>query len=137
MSTPAETLIAPHGRATPARQQVLQTLLAASHALSHGEIEDILGGGLDRVTLYRVLDWLVGQGLAHKIAGEDRIWRFNAVGEGEHSHAHFRCTTCGQVFCLADLKPNLALRLPLGFQLQKAELNLQGQCPQCSGGALS
>ncbi|MFN3594830.1 MAG: Fur family transcriptional regulator [Thiobacillaceae bacterium] len=72
----AEALVRRYGRATPARVAVLRLLLTADSALTHAEVAARLGGGVDRVTLYRVLDWLVSRGLAHRIAGEDRIWRF-------------------------------------------------------------
>ncbi|MBP8163590.1 MAG: transcriptional repressor, partial [Propionivibrio sp.] len=52
-------------RATPARIRVLQLLRSTPGALSHNQIEQALGeSALDRVTLYRVLDWLVESGLA-------------------------------------------------------------------------
>lgn len=134
MAALATTLIQPHGRATPARVRVLETLLAAPHALSHAEVEASLGSELcpDRVTLYRVLDWLVGKGLAHKVAGEDRSWRFNAVAQEGHGHAHFQCTRCGQIYCLSDLQPAFAFTLPAGFLYQRAELTIQGLCPGCN-----
>lgn len=136
MSSLAESLIRPHGRATPARLRVLDALLAAPHALSHAELEASLGDDAerpDRVTLYRVLDWLVANGLAHKIAGEDRVWRFNAATRQDHGHAHFHCTACGQVYCLSDLQPAVAVNLPPGYRFQGAELTIQGLCPRCSG----
>lgn len=132
MSSLAESLIQTHGRLTPARLQVLEILLAAPHALSHAEIEARLAAPLDRVTLYRVLDWLVAKGLGHKIPGEDRSWRFNAIAHEAHGHAHFHCTRCGQVFCLSDLQPAFALSLPPGYRFQKAELSVHGECPACA-----
>ncbi|NWG87755.1 MAG: transcriptional repressor [Hydrogenophilaceae bacterium] len=135
MTQLAATLIQAHGRVTPARTRVLAALMAAPSALSHADLEDRLSreGALDRVTLYRVLDWLVSRGLAHKIASDDRVWRFNAVDRDNHGHAHFHCTRCGQVFCLDQLHPTFALSLPPGYVFHKAELNLQGLCPGCSG----
>ena len=124
-------------RGTPAREQVLAILLAATRALSHQEVEAAAhehGLEFDRVTLYRVLDWLVTQGLAHKIEGRDRVWRFNAVTvtETEHGHAHFHCTRCGKVFCLEQMQPSFAVSLPTGFRFEKAELTVQGLCPGCT-----
>jgi hypothetical protein len=34
--------------------------------------------GLDRVTAYRVLRWLEQHGVAHRLADEERVWRFSA-----------------------------------------------------------
>jgi len=77
-----ELLTAADGRVTPARLAVLEILLDSAAALSHHELEDAVekhGVDVDRVTLYRVLDWLVERGLAHRIAADDRVWRFNAA----------------------------------------------------------
>ena len=93
----AEAAIANLGeRATEARRRTLETLLKAERPLSHAEIEAQLAtrGALDRVTLYRVLDWLVARGLVHKIEGHDRVWRFSATVADALGHAHFCCTVC-------------------------------------------
>ncbi len=122
-------------RVTPARLAVLDTLLASPRALSHQEVEQAVRvGGLDtdRVTVYRVLDWLVEHDLAHRISAEDRVWRFNAADREVAGHAHFQCIRCGRVYCLNDLQPAFAFNLPAGYRFQHAELTLQGTCPDCS-----
>ncbi|MBK8524409.1 MAG: hypothetical protein IPL58_10055 [Betaproteobacteria bacterium] len=54
-------------------------------AASGHDVESALGAGsLDRVTLYRVLDWLVESGLAVKGADERRVWRFSLASGGTH-----------------------------------------------------
>lgn len=132
---PVRALLAKAGaRITPAREAVLDILLAAPRALSHQEVELAArerGLSADRVTLYRVLDWLVNQRIAHKIEGRDRIWRFNAVATDDHAHAHFHCTRCGRVFCLELPQPSIAPALPPGFRFERAELTLEGSCPEC------
>lgn len=123
-------------RATPARITVLDRLLASQSALSHADLAAAAqadGMELDRVTLYRVLDWLVDKGLAHKVLGEDRAWRFNAVATpaAPHEHAHFHCDRCGRLYCLDQLQPLFAFSLPPGFVCRHAELTLHGVCPDC------
>lgn len=121
-------------RATPTRLAVLEALLAADRALSHHELEEALrkrSRRCDRVTLYRVLEWLVGRGLVHKIAAEDRVWRFNAAGPEPHPHAHFQCTRCKRIYCLEELPPAFAFKLPPGFRYEHADLKLQGACADC------
>jgi Fur family ferric uptake transcriptional regulator len=137
-STPrfAERIRAVGARATPARIRVLELLSAAPLPLSHHDVESALGAGsLDRVTLYRVLDWLVESGLAVKGADERRVWRFSLVDGGSHgSHAHFHCESCGRVFCL-DMPAPAPPPLPGGFTLRRAALDLSGRCAQCNGAA--
>ena len=119
-------------RATPARIRVLRLLRTTPTALTHAQIESALGVPLlDRVTLYRVLDWLVDSGLAHKNADASRVYRFSAAAAGEHTaHVHFRCEACGGVFCL-DAAPPAAPVLPAGFRLSRMDFDLRGLCAQC------
>lgn len=102
-------------RVTQARVSVMSALLRARSAVSHQDIQDQLVD-MDRVTLYRALDCLTEAGLAHKIASDDRIFRYNAgaaaehhhehgahqhaQGHPQHQHGHFKCTRCARVFCL-------------------------------------
>lgn len=146
-------------RITAARVKVLAALLEARSAVSHQDIRDNLPD-MDRVTLYRALDCLIAAGLAHKIAGDDRVFRYSAGAEHKearqappgHQHGHFKCTRCARVFCLepgeADaVSPEpaggVALRRQLQAMLQEAlgqgftghdiELTIKGWCPDCSG----
>jgi Fur family transcriptional regulator, ferric uptake regulator len=118
-------------RVTQPRMQVLAALIGADRALSHHEIEQRLNGqSIDRVTVYRVLDWLVGQRLAHRISGQDRIWRFSAASGASDHHAHFQCVQCGKVVCLEDVSEQ-KVRVPRGYRLDHTELTLTGACADC------
>lgn len=99
-------------RATQARISVLATLLNTPNAMSHQDVQDAFAH-MDRVTLYRALDCLTEAGLTHKIASDDRIFRYSAGAEhsehshdhvsgqhAQHQHGHFKCTRCARVFCL-------------------------------------
>jgi len=75
----AEEMIRHTGdRITSGRIRVLSILLAEKQAITHHEIEDRISDDqpLDRVTLYRILEWLSKKGLAHKVISGDRKWRF-------------------------------------------------------------
>jgi Fur family ferric uptake transcriptional regulator len=132
----AESLVERTGaRVTRQRVEVLAILLSAPRALTHHEVESRANRsfGIDRVTVYRVLEWLTSHELAHKIAGDDRVWRFNAAGdEGEsHAHAHFKCNDCGDVICLDEVRALRDIRLPSGYRSQAVELTVKGLCAEC------
>lgn len=131
----ARELIAAHGgRVTRTRVAVIETLQASEHPLSHDELGHALATAQiphDRVTLYRALEWLVEQGVARRIAGSDRAWRFEILRAGGHRHAHFHCDRCGQVVCLEGVQPAFAVSLPAGYQLERSELVLHGACAAC------
>ncbi len=129
-------------RVTSARVTVLAELLAARRALTHHELQDLADGGrgtepLDRVTLYRVLDWLTEVGLAHRITGPDRIFRFSSERPGHEAHGHFRCTACRRTFCMsqgARMVRAVRSMLPEGFSPDDVDLTVSGRCADCGSG---
>ncbi len=135
-SDPAKRIRALGARVTPARLAVLRLLENAERALSHHDVEAALtDSDIDRVTLYRVLDWLVESGLAHRVTDAQRIFRFSlaaADAPAHDHHAHFRCEDCGKVFCLGDVQVTPPA-LPQGFSGKSVELSVTGQCAQCDG----
>lgn len=132
-------------RVTAARIQVLAALLDAPRALTHQDVQESLRD-MDRVTLYRTLDFLTEAGLAHKIAADDRVFRYSAgaehgaqeAGAPHHQHGHFKCTRCAKVFCLdtsgeaAMLRDALQESLGRGFQSHDIEFTIKGWCADCA-----
>lgn len=131
----AEEMIRRTGdRATSGRVRILAVLLAEQRAVTHHEIEERLSGGrrLDRVTLYRVLEWLNEKCFVHRVVSDDRVWRFRVnLDSHPHQHAHFKCTRCTTVICLDDLKTRYDGPLPAGYRSQEVELTVKGLCAEC------
>lgn len=120
--------------ATPARVRVLQLLLAADAAMSHQELQQAAAAGgqtFDKVTLYRVLDWLVSQDLVHSITGQDRVRRFSLV-RTHHGHAHFECNGCGRLFCLHSTLATATPDVPSGFIPVTLDITVRGRCADCA-----
>ena len=122
-------------RATPVRVRVLAFLLSRQNAVTHHEIEYGLGSDtVDRVTLYRALDWLIDYEFAHRLTNEDRVWRFLANSKEHHAHqqhAHFRCTRCDMLICLENVPVQMDVPIPNGFRMHDAELTVKGVCAMC------
>lgn len=122
-------------RVTRPRIQVLAALLQAQRALTHHDIERRLrrARGIDRVTIYRVLEWLTRQGLAHRVVLGERSWRFDAVlPRRAHRHAHFQCGHCGTVECLEGVEEPPKVTLPQGYRGDDIELTVKGACARCA-----
>lgn len=124
-------------RLTGPRLRVLSELLRADQALTHLDLQRRVEEGaepIDRVTLYRVLDWLADNRLAHRVAGPDRVFRFSAQST-ETPHGHFRCVQCGRMYCLgasAELERSVLATLPDGFTEQRVEVTVSGLCADCA-----
>ena len=124
-------------RATAARSAVLRVLLQAGAPLSHAEvIESLKEQGFDRATLYRNLVDLAESSLARRTDLGDHIWRFEAVGEGQHTlegHPHFVCSDCGIVECLPTEAIAVQSDARATPKLERAgvEIQVRGVCDEC------
>lgn len=140
-----ERVRATGARVTGARVRVLAVLMRADEALTHHDVQRRLELGgetdlLDRVTLYRVLDWMVEAGLAHRVSGPDRVWRFSAHADPGASpahprHGHFKCRDCERMFCMKaspGFGRSVRAMLPEGFAGDEIELTVLGRCAGCA-----
>ncbi|MBL3592013.1 MAG: transcriptional repressor [Synergistaceae bacterium] len=121
-------------RATKARLTTLKLLYERGRPLSHGEIQEGLGEGLDRVTLYRTLASLERAGLVHRVQGTDGAWRFCAHRPDQAgcpgNHPHFLCLQCGAMVCLTG-QPLPHVDVPPGCSVSGKQLVVYGLCPSC------
>ena len=85
--------------------------------------------GLSRATVYRVLETLVGLGLASRVAHPGAASRFDAETGNHH---HLLCSSCGR---LIDLEVTLPIpvpsALPEPFEIQDASIYFRGTCAAC------
>ncbi|QJD98978.1 transcriptional repressor [Massilia forsythiae] len=136
LESKAESLIRATGaRLTRPRMRVLSFLLEQGRPLTHNEVLEALPGEkLDAVTLYRVLEWLTGHRIVHRIEGADHVWRFSADPDRHgHEHAHFQCTRCETVTCVNDMPLPPKVTLPAGFTSEEVNLLIKGTCARCKG----
>ncbi|MDR2051294.1 MAG: transcriptional repressor [Deltaproteobacteria bacterium] len=136
----AEELCARHGvRLTAIRRKIFKILLQAGAPLKAYDIIDRMredGRRITPATMYRTLEFLLQQGLAH------RINALNAYVPCTAAHDSgglllFVCSDCQKASELNDpvLYDSLRARLGvLGFSLDNASIEIQGACPSCSAG---
>ncbi|WP_374369761.1 Fur family transcriptional regulator [Tabrizicola sp.] len=137
----AETLTRASGaRLTPVRRRVLEILLEEHKALGAYDVLSRLateGFGNQPPVAYRALEFLVDQGLAHRI---QRLNAFTAcVHPGQdHAPAFLICRTCHMVAeaeasaARASLEDEAARA---GFQVERSTIEALGLCPNCRGTA--
>lgn len=135
--TRAEALMAERGaRLTPVRKRVLEILLEAHRALGAYDVLQRLaaeGFGNQPPVAYRALDFLVEQGLAHRIQRLNAFTACMHVGES-HAPAFLICRSCNTVAetPVAPLRAALdATAAELGFALERASIEAIGLCPNC------
>ena len=123
-------------RLTPTRRRVLEILLSHGRSLKAYELLDYMRDtqhGAAPPTVYRALDFLVEEGLVHRL---DAINAWSACHDagGQPPDLLVVCTRCGSVAELSD--PDLTRRLAdtvehAGFRLAGLETELRGVCSAC------
>lgn len=119
-------------RLTAQRQRVLEILCASQRPLGAYEILEQMGSDKPP-TVYRALEFLLAQGLAHRI---ESLNAFVGCSHPEHPHASqfLICRDCGVVSELED--PALGQRLDRtlasrGFQADSQVVEITGRCASC------
>ena len=124
-------------RFTPVRRKVLEILLQDHRALGAYSILDRLreeGFGSQPPVAYRALDFLVANGLAHKI---ERLNAFIACVHTHHSHtpAFMICRLCDAVAEALSTTARGGLHdaaHATGFHIERAVIEAEGICPGCT-----
>ena len=136
----AEALCGESGaRLTPVRKRVLEILLEEHRAMGAYDVLERLsaeGFGSQPPVAYRALEFLVDQGLVHRIR---RLNAFAACTSPGYAHApvFFICKTCNSVAetigkSVRDEVERAASEL--GFTVERTNIEALGLCPSCSNG---
>lgn len=126
-------------RLTPARVCVLEALLEEHRAMTAYELLerlDAAGLGSAPPVVYRALDFLVGNGFAHRI---ERLGAFAACSHAGQAHgaAFLVCRACRRVAETA-LRPPRGLTAEAGaagFAIERVVVEAEGLCARCRAGA--
>ncbi len=123
--------------ATPNRLRVLEVIGNNSYPLSAGDIYKTLerSNSINRVTVYRILDRLVDQGLVDRLSTGGRAAYYGlAPNEHHRPHPHFYCKVCGQMDCLNPESLSIeteAIQKTFPGRIDKVEVRVDGICKNC------
>lgn len=133
----AESLCMQRGkRLTPIRRKVLEILLQQRRSVKAYELLELIRAvqpGAAPPTVYRALDFLVDEGLVHRLDAIN-AWTACMDAAGEPHDLLVVCTQCGAVAELSD--PTLSRQLAhkvahAGFKLSGHETELRAICADC------
>ncbi|MCF7954282.1 MAG: transcriptional repressor [Phycisphaerae bacterium] len=122
-------------RQTHPRRAVLRVLIDADAPITHQQITDKLSDSPpDKVTIYRVLDCLMENGIVHRAFMKDRTAFFELAHNCSKTqcHPHFTCTNCKKTICIKNAKIPLAEINEKGFKINHQKVELEGLCPECN-----
>lgn len=133
----AEAITRANGaRLTPVRRRVLEILLEEHRAMGAYDVLQRLvaeGFGNQPPVAYRALEFLVDQGLAHRVRRLNAFTACMTPGES-HAPAFLICRQCNAVAEAPAEGVRAALEAAaaeLGFVVERANLEALGLCPKC------
>jgi Fur family zinc uptake transcriptional regulator len=121
---------------TPIRRRVLELIWQSHRPAGAYDLLALMGGEGQKVappTVYRALDFLVEQGLVHRVESLNAF-----IGCTEPGHAVqqdiFICKSCGTAIEIND--PELSARIQadaraLDFQVERQTIEVAGLCRDC------
>lgn len=121
-------------RRTKTVERILAAFRDPKEALSAKMLLCRMDEGVNKTTVYRLLDRLEDDGVVHSFSGDDSIKyyaRCHSCSDALHlhSHPHFQCVSCDKVRCL-DFE--VTLDAPENLQVMESQILLKGHCELCS-----
>ena len=126
-------------RFTPIRRKVLERVWARHRPIGAYEILEDLGRGgkpVAPVTIYRALDFLMAQGLVHRLSSLNAFIGCPHAGDG-HDAAFLICEGCRLVTEIDDPAIGVTLARDAadrGFSVSAQVVEVMGRCPDCRAG---
>ncbi|WP_259779698.1 Fur family transcriptional regulator [Aestuariispira ectoiniformans] len=125
-------------RLTDTRRQVLEIILESDTPLGAYEILNRLSESKNNavpMTVYRALDFLMDNGLVHKVESMNAYFACTHPGD-EHGYQLLVCGQCGHVVETSDPKLENAIKKQAsheGFKIANAAVEVTGLCSDCQG----
>jgi Fur family zinc uptake transcriptional regulator len=124
-------------RLTPMRRQVLNALASSHRPIGAYEIMDIVAADGSRpapITVYRALDFLIEQGLVHRIESRNAFLACARRHESGAVVAFLICEKCGAVGeapAGAIMQTVGAAAKSMGFTAKMSVIEITGLCAHC------
>jgi len=125
-------------RFTPIRRQVLEALLSSHRPLGAYDVAALLARGHARpapITVYRALDFLIEQGLVHRIVSRNAFLAC-AHNHDERATVAFliceRCSAVGEIAAAALAQPLIDRARADGFAPKLTVVEIAGTCSHCA-----
>lgn len=137
LDTAAEQCASRGAQLTPLRRQVLRLVLEAEQPIGAYALLERLKterGAAAPPTVYRALDFLLEQGLVHRLERLNAFLPCIEVHKHDHAHQFLICMKCGTTAEIADTATSAALDAAAarrGFQPARATIEVEGLCARC------
>ncbi|MCL9770527.1 transcriptional repressor [Flavobacterium sp. HXWNR69] len=119
-------------RNTKSKQAVIDFLKKHDYGLKPDDLIKELAH-FDKVTIYRILQSFLNDGIIHKAISDDGISYYFICKTCKevhfHNHYHFKCSVCEKVECIND---EIEIKLPKNYKLENINFWITGICNNCN-----
>lgn len=119
-------------RNTPQKELIINLFRDRQAGICQDEVESMMEGMMNKVTIYRILNRFCEDGIMHKITdGCGKaffVLQQNTTSCTKTSHHHFHCVRCNQMVCIAN---RIELDLEEDFTILQTNCLITGICPKC------
>jgi Fur family zinc uptake transcriptional regulator len=135
----SQLCVARGARFTPLRRRVLELVWGSHQPVKAYDILERLNDedrGAKPPTVYRALDFLIGQGLVHRLESLNAFVGCPHPGQ-DHDYQFLICDRCGTVAEIASPAVRSALAehaAGLGFTIERQTIEVHGTCRDCARG---
>ena len=122
---------------TPNRLRVMEVIGNNSSPIGAREILTTVSRNaqINRVTVYRILELLVENGVVQQMSGWGRGLVYGMAESKNHpAHPHFQCKNCGTLQCLQPVNLHVDIKdIDRSFvgEINGVEVRLSGICRNC------
>ena len=132
----AKELLSSHNlKATKQRVLILDEIINNLHLFTANTIFELVSENVDLVTVYRVLNKFLEEGIVREILGQGDSKTYELSCIHNPVHPHFSCSKCGKLFCLKAVKESILSDLEDGcdgFTVNEITIQFSGICKSCS-----
>ena len=125
-------------RLTDTRRQILELVWRRHEPVTAYDLVEtlrgVVGRRVDPPTIYRALDFLIDQGLVHRIEGLNAFVGCS-MPEARHAGQFLICGRCGTIQELDDpdiVQAVTAGAQAAGFTIERQTVEVYGQCADCT-----
>ncbi|MDP3358575.1 MAG: transcriptional repressor [Lutibacter sp.] len=124
-------------RTTKSKIAVLDCFKKSNYGLKPEDIFNELTQ-YDKVTIYRILQSFLDDGIIHKVISDDGTSYYFKCKSCEevhfHNHYHFKCTVCHKVECINE---EIEVKIPKDYILQNINFWISGICKICNAKSIT
>jgi Fur family ferric uptake transcriptional regulator len=122
---------------TPNRMRIMEVVGNNPAPISAQDILTTMrrSEGINRVTIYRILDLLVEKNLVERLASGGRSLVYALTPSENHpAHPHFHCNSCGALQCMQPDSIGMdihTMQRSFAGEISSVEIRINGICRNC------